>query len=101
MGPDVAFPEKSAPKGATGVHQDPVQRDTGRLQRGKGVPVDMYAFQLLGSSVGDAVAVGKVSVIEGRPPTGVGKEARAEKKPLKEAVAEKGMHVTAASHAKE
>jgi len=107
--PDVAYPEKSAPKAATGGHQDSIQRDTGRLQKGKGVPVDMYAFQLLGHSVGDAVAAGKVSALEGRPPAAVSKEARDMKaqgstKPFrtgKDAVQEQGMHVAAASHAME
>merc|ERR1712228_1109775 len=66
---------------------------------------DTYAFQLLGSSVGDAVADGKVSAIDGRPPTGVSKAYRTESLvkefKVKDAVPEKGMHVTAASHAKE
>lgn len=104
--PDVAFPEhKAGIKGATGARQDTTQRDTGPLQKSKGVPVDTYAFQLLGTSVGDAVAAGKVSAIDGRPPTGASKEAKARaKKPGqagKEPVQEQGMHVTAASHAVE
>jgi len=100
--PDVHFPEKSAPKGAVGVRQDTTQRDTGPLQKSKGVPVDTYAFQLLGASVGDAVAAGKVSAVDGRPPIGASNEAKARtEKPGKEAVQEQGMHVTAASHAVE
>merc|ERR1712232_833054 len=93
-------------KAATGGHQDSIQRDTGRLRKGRGVPVDMYAFQLLGHSVGDAVAAGKVSAIEGRPPAAVSKDARIESKTKpfstgKDAIQEEGMHVAAASHAME
>jgi hypothetical protein len=93
--PDVAFPErKEAPRICTGAH--------GARQDGKGVPVDTYAFQLLGTSVGDAVAAGKVSVIDGRPPQGASAEVKARAEKVgKEQPKGYQIHATAASHAVE
>eukprot|EP00928_Gymnodinium_smaydae_P053752 TRINITY_DN37679_c0_g1_i1.p1 TRINITY_DN37679_c0_g1~~TRINITY_DN37679_c0_g1_i1.p1 ORF type:complete len:436 (+),score=97.45 TRINITY_DN37679_c0_g1_i1:173-1480(+) len=70
--PDVSFPEHRPQGGGPSAHSldlDPGMT-AGDLLKAKsaGVPLDAYAFRLLGASVGDALASGKVSVIDGRPP---------------------------------
>eukprot|EP00927_Polykrikos_kofoidii_P032120 TRINITY_DN27450_c0_g2_i1.p1 TRINITY_DN27450_c0_g2~~TRINITY_DN27450_c0_g2_i1.p1 ORF type:complete len:447 (+),score=87.22 TRINITY_DN27450_c0_g2_i1:69-1409(+) len=78
--PEVLFPEQQLqqqlqhvgvqPRDTIGLND--VMTSTGAnkiFEKSKGVSVDAYAFKLLGASVGDAVAGGKVEVNEGRPPT--------------------------------
>lgn len=68
--PDVAFPEYQG-GGATQDSRADLMGSVGlqASQKGRGIAVDTYAFKLLGASVGDSVAAGKVSVTDNRPPT--------------------------------
>eukprot|EP00929_Paragymnodinium_shiwhaense_P001921 TRINITY_DN102125_c0_g1_i1.p1 TRINITY_DN102125_c0_g1~~TRINITY_DN102125_c0_g1_i1.p1 ORF type:complete len:434 (+),score=106.52 TRINITY_DN102125_c0_g1_i1:114-1415(+) len=72
--PEVAFPEHQTRESSDhSVSRAELMSSVGlqatQQKGGRGVGVDMYAFKLLGASVGDAVAAGKVHVTDGRPPT--------------------------------
>merc|ERR1711879_899212 len=77
--PDVAFPEHknlSGPPDPPNASYAPAYDLTlgstsgliGTQPKAKGVPVDAYTFKLLGTSVGDAKAAGKVHIVDNRPP---------------------------------
>mmetsp|Transcript_48719 Transcript_48719/g.139325 ORF Transcript_48719/g.139325 Transcript_48719/m.139325 type:complete len:439 (+) Transcript_48719:86-1402(+) len=68
--PDVAFPDHQG-HGKTWPSAGASFPATGAKDGARGVPLDRYAFKLLGSSVGDAVAAGKV-----RSETGIGQAGR-------------------------
>lgn len=63
--PEVGFPDHSGNQNHG--DRDPTMAPTAR-EKGKGLALDQYAFKLLGASVGDAVAAGKVDQTLGRPP---------------------------------
>mmetsp|Transcript_50556 Transcript_50556/g.133484 ORF Transcript_50556/g.133484 Transcript_50556/m.133484 type:complete len:425 (-) Transcript_50556:82-1356(-) len=62
--PDVSFPEHQVAKGQSTMGVS----TTGPLQ--KGMSLDAYAFKLLGSSVGDAAAAGKLTALSGNGQAG-------------------------------
>jgi len=79
--PDVTFPEHKTPGPQTGNQSQTLTKETPGA-----MSLDMYAFKLLGSSVGDAVASGRLTAI-----TGNGQAGRAK------LVQDPGLSTTAAS----
>mmetsp|Transcript_74367 Transcript_74367/g.231842 ORF Transcript_74367/g.231842 Transcript_74367/m.231842 type:complete len:442 (+) Transcript_74367:102-1427(+) len=74
--PEVNFPDHQAAKTVGSPPGTlPGMQASGALRDGKGVTLDTYAFKLLGASVGDAVAAGKLHSASGNGQAGRAKMA--------------------------